>query len=402
MWLRVAQRLVRLSPRVVGAAWAAVPEPVRRVIGPLVHPIAVGQRSPGHALVVPPEARPRPFDIVVDAAVATSPDVARSLAQLESHGHRVLPLEAGVRAMDLARRHSVVDAIYVGFGPGGAEPDIDAARLGFRAVRGDHLEIVENPGVAFPEVTIVVVTHSNRELCRACLAGVRRNTPWPGLEILVVDNGSSDGTAAMLDELAAQDARVRVISNDGNVGFARAANQALRRARGEIVVLLNDDTVVGPGWLSRLVRHLESEPRLGVVCPVTNQIGGDARVPVTYRTFDEMETFALDRALGRAGERRTTDVIALFCAAARRSTLEGVGLLDERYEVGMFEDDDLSLALRRRGMILAVAEDCFVHHVGQASFARLSDSEYLRIWEANRRRFETKWGVRWRPPEAPR
>ena len=202
----------------------------------------------------------------------------------------------------------------------------------------------------------------------------------------------------MLGELAILDPRVLVISNGENRGFARAANQGLRQARGEIAVLLNDDTVVSPGWLSRLVRHLESDPRLGLVCPVTNEIGGDARVSVSYVTFDEMETFAVARARDHAGERRPTETIALFCAAAHSSTLAGVGFLDERYEVGMFEDDDLSLALRLRGMDLAVAEDAFVHHVGQASFGRLSDSEYLAIWEANRRRFETKWGKRWHPP----
>jgi GT2 family glycosyltransferase len=90
--------------------------------------------------------------------------------------------------------------------------------------------------------------------------------------------------------------------------------------------------------------------------------------------------------------------VALFCAAARRADLVRAGLLDERYAVGVFEDDDLSLTLRREGRTLAVALDSFVHHVGQASFARLSDAQYLAVREANRRRFEEKWQVRWTPP----
>jgi GT2 family glycosyltransferase len=250
---------------------------------------------------------------------------------------------------------------------------------------------------AFPEVTIIVVTHSNGEACRHCLAALARSTPQPGVEILVIDNGSSDGTASVLAAAVERDPRVRVLRQDRNLGFAKAANVGFREAAGEIVVLLNDDTAVGPGWLCRLVAHLEADPMLGLVCPVTNQIGGAARVETSYSTFDGMEAFAGERAFSRRGARREVDTVALFCAAARKKTLEAVGLLDERYEVGMFEDDDLSLSLRRRGHRVAIAEDAFVHHVGQASFGKLSDSEYLAIWEANRKRFEQKWGIRWRP-----
>lgn len=400
VWLRVLQRLVRLSPGPLRFVWTRIPERVRRVAGPLVHPIAVGPRSPGHVLVVPREGAPRFFDVIVDATTSHSQKEEQALATLAEGGHRVLALEDGMPLMDLARRRSIVDAIYVVRPLGSEERRAAAVRLGFRCVAEADLGAVAGGGAVFPEVTIIVVTYRNRGLCEACLAAVARNTPWPGLEVLVVDNGSRDGTARMLEELRARDRRVQVISNDDNLGFARAANQGLRRAQGDIVVLLNDDTVVGPGWLSRLVMHLESDARLGLVCPVTNEIGGDAKVPITYTTFHEMEEFAVAWAHDHAGQRRATKTVALFCAAARRSTLASVGFLDERYEVGMFEDDDLSLALRRHGMDLAVAEDAFVHHVGQATFGRLSDSEYLAIWEANRRRFEAKWGERWRPPDA--
>jgi GT2 family glycosyltransferase len=164
------------------------------------------------------------------------------------------------------------------------------------------------------------------------------------------------------------------------------------------VVLLNDDTVVGPGWLSRLVGHLERDPSLGLVCPMTNEIGNEAKIGVHYADLEGMEALALDRAARHAGERLPIETVALFCAAARRSDLERAGFLDERYAVGMFEDDDLSLTLRRAGRTLGVALDAFVHHVGHASFARFSDAEYLAVWDANRRRFEEKWQVKWSPP----
>ncbi len=249
-----------------------------------------------------------------------------------------------------------------------------------------------------PTVSIVIPAHAGRALCEPCLAAVLRNTPWPSLEIVVVDNAMSREDGEWLAGVSRDVPEITVIHNERNVGFARAVNQGLRRARGDIVVLLNDDTAVGPEWLSRLVAHLESDRSLGLVGASTNEIGNGAKVPAAYTDLPGMEALARDRAARYAGMRDPVDTVALFCAAARRETLEAVGLLDERYEVGMFEDDDLCLALRKKGLGIAIARDAFVHHVGQASFSRLSDDGYLELWEANRRRFEEKWHVRWSPP----
>jgi GT2 family glycosyltransferase len=246
----------------------------------------------------------------------------------------------------------------------------------------------------------VIVTHARHDLCDACLRGLFRNTSREGLEVVVVDNGSSDGTAEVLGRWSASEPALRVIRNARNVGFAPAVNQGIRASSGEVVVILNDDTVVAPGWLPALVRHLQADRRLGVVCPVTNEIGNGARVPVDYSTLEGMEAFARRRALSESGRRRALPVVALFCAAMRRAVLDEVGLLDERYAVGLFEDDDLALSLEALGYTSAVADDAFVHHVGQASFGRLSDADYLSVWRANRARFEAKWGRRWQPPRA--
>ena len=233
-----------------------------------------------------------------------------------------------------------------------------------------------------------------------CLAALTRYTAWPRVEIIVIDNGTRDGTSEWLRARMTSEARLIVIENRDNLGFARAANQGIRRASAEYVVLLNDDTLPAPGWLSRLIAHLERDPMLGLVCPVTNHIGNAAQVPTQYRDSAELERLAVERAFAHAGQLLGLDTVALFCAAMRRPLLTEIGWLDERFEVGMFEDDDLSRTLRSRGLGLGVALDAFVHHVGQASFGRLTPSEYLEIWEANRRRFEAKWGVRWMPPRA--
>ena len=88
----------------------------------------------------------------------------------------------------------------------------------------------------------------------------------------------------------------------------------------------------------------------------------------------------------------------MFCAAMRRDVVERVGVLDEQFEIGMFEDDDYARRVRAASYRIVCTDDVFVHHFGQGSLGELCVSgEYDRVLEANRRRFEQKWGVAWRP-----
>ena len=86
-------------------------------------------------------------------------------------------------------------------------------------------------------------------------------------------------------------------------------------------------------------------------------------------------------------------MLALFCAVVRREVFDRIGPLDERFEIGMFEDDDYARRLAAGGLRLAVARDSFVHHAGRGSFRALPDVEYRRIFEENRRRYGEKWGA---------
>ncbi|HEX3596612.1 MAG TPA: glycosyltransferase family 2 protein [Polyangiaceae bacterium] len=393
MLLKAVQRLVRLAPGLTRTLWGTMPAFARTALSSAFYPIAVGARSPGFVLDVPADLAPRPYDVVVSGATPLAGPPAEWLDEQRAAGRRVLVADAALE--DVLRDENVVDAVYVAHATDGEARLAAARRHGLRVADRNALR----PGAPapFPRVSVAIATHDGGPLVGACLRALRRNTPWPDLEIIVVDNGSNDGTRILLETHARRDGVV-VVSNATNRGFAAATNQALKRASGEFVVLLNDDTAVGPGWLSRLVAHLEADAALGLVCPVTNEIGNDARIAVDYRAFDGMERFAVARALDHAGKRRPVETVALFCAAARRSTLERCAFLDERYVIGMFEDDDLSRTLAASGLGRAVADDAFVHHVGQASFGKLTDAEYLAIWRANRRRFEDKWGIRWAPP----
>jgi GT2 family glycosyltransferase len=88
-------------------------------------------------------------------------------------------------------------------------------------------------------------------------------------------------------------------------------------------------------------------------------------------------------------------VAAMYCVAFRRDVYEKVGPLDEKFGMGMFEDDDYSHRMRLAGFRVVCAEDAFVHHYGQASFKKLSATEYQAIWDRNQKYYEEKWGVAW-------
>jgi GT2 family glycosyltransferase len=255
------------------------------------------------------------------------------------------------------------------------------------------------PPAALPGklVSIVLVSYENLPFTRLCLESILESTDVPGYELIVVDNGSSDGSPDYLRELAERHPHVQVALFDANAGFAHACNHGLAMASGGVLVLINNDTMTPPGWLANLLSRL-SDPSVGLVGPVTNRIGNEAEIETSYETWGEFLDFASERSERHQGETFDTDTLTMFCVAMRRDLYARVGPIDERFEIGMLEDDDYSRRVREAGHRLVCAEDVVVHHFGETSFGKLIPTgEYARLLSENKKRFEEKWGVPWEP-----
>ncbi len=316
---------------------------------------------------------------------AGKPVVATKLPELEPLGHVVdLATDFGEWEEALSRRLAAPSD--------GLSARIAAAEENDWRIRGEVLH--ELLGTTAPRVSIIVVSFGNWILTKRCLESIVLRTVYPNYEVLVVDNGSDSATKSALVAWIKGRERFSLVQNETNQGFAAANNQGITMSTGQYLVLLNNDTVVTQGWLAALVSAAK-RPEVGLVCPVTNRAGNEAQINVDYSRG--LDTFARLYTQSKADEDFDLECVPLFCAAFRREVIERVGLLDEGYGRGMFEDDDLSFRVRRMGYRTIGIEYAFVHHEGSASFSILPDDAYQRLMADNRRRFEKKWGTTWKP-----
>jgi N-acetylglucosaminyl-diphospho-decaprenol L-rhamnosyltransferase len=249
------------------------------------------------------------------------------------------------------------------------------------------------------EISVVIPSWNTRDYLRACLESLRA-TPKPSTELIVVDNGSADGSADLVAELEPD---ATLIRNEKNEGFARGSNQGMRVATGKYVLLLNTDTEFRADALQRMHAFLEENPTYAAVAP--RLIHPDGRTQRTIQEFPNLRTtlffstplerwFPNSRELRRYFIRdwdqessRDVDQPPAACLLIRKQVLDQVGLFDE--ELWLFYNDvDLARRLKAAGWktrYLAEAE--VVHHVG-ASTSKFAG--FVPEWQKNRLAFYRK------------
>lgn len=202
-----------------------------------------------------------------------------------------------------------------------------------------------------------------------------------GVKVIVVDNGSTDGTR---EWLATQPA-LTVIRNEENRGCAPAWNQGVQVAAGaDWVVVLNNDVLLPAGWLAALLDAAERHG-LDIVCPAMRERDQNYDFEAYARDF----TAKLGAVVRRGGAHGV-------CFAVRRAVFERIGGFDEAFRIGQFEDADFFRRARLAGFRTGVVGACFIHHFGSVTQDALSDTKRQRPYEAeNRAYFRKKWKLGW-------
>ena len=260
------------------------------------------------------------------------------------------------------------------------------------------------PGIGMPRLSIVIVSFNSQEHLEGCLVSLTRQPPHIDHEIVVVDNASTDGTP---DYLRTRWPGVRLIQAGDNLGFARANNMAIRQTFGELVLLLNPDTIVPEGAIDRLVHVLDTDATAAIVGP--RIVDREGRAELSFGRMISPLAELRQKVLVRGHARRTpvistivermsrrsraVDWVSGACLLIRRADLESVGLLDDRFFL-YTEDVDLCASIRQRGRrVLFVADVEIVHLRGQsvASARSASDAAYRRSHLAFYEKHHPKW-----------
>lgn len=240
-----------------------------------------------------------------------------------------------------------------------------------------------------PRLSVVIPVHGEWAVTEQCLRALPAAISVP-FEVVVVDDASPDRSRAQL----AQTEGVRVVALDDNVGFVGACNRGIAAARGEFVLLLHNDTVPDPGSLDRLVDVLAGDPEVGVVG--AELVSPDGRLQaaggIVWRDGSAHN-------VGRGGDPdapehsfpRDVDYCSGAALAVRRSLLERIGGLDERFSPASYEDADLCFSARAAGLRVVYEPKARVMHQEGVAHGTDESRGIERYQGVNREAFAAKW-----------
>lgn len=229
-------------------------------------------------------------------------------------------------------------------------------------------------------ITIIIPVYNQLHYTELCLNSLYANRGVVEAQIIVIDNGSSDGTT----EYLASCSDVTVISNRENLGCAGAWNQGVRGTASEWLLFLNNDVLVSPGWLEQLLGFADAEG-VDVVSPAIRE--GEYNYDIAEYSRDFVSRMARFYREGMADG---------ICFMVRRRVFESIGLFDENFRIGQFEDTDFFRRARQAGFRLGTTGCSFIHHFGSVTQNSIRKSRKVRPYEAeNRAYYRRKWKLTW-------
>lgn len=249
-------------------------------------------------------------------------------------------------------------------------------------------------------VTVIVPVCNGIEYTILCLKALYQKTNSELFNLIVVDNGSEDGSFSYLTDLKKRVSNMMIIRNSKNEGFARAINQGLDLVDSNYACLLNSDVIVSEGWLSQLLDCMKNShqilniEKVGLVGPATNNVAGRQLVPNSGVGIDQLDRYAKQFYMINHQNWVHMGFLSFFCVLLDMRMIKEVGKLDERFFPGGFEDNSMVLDASAKGWKAVMAGDTFVLHFGHKTF----DSQFPEAKRglANRDKFYQKYNKRGR------
>lgn len=263
---------------------------------------------------------------------------------------------------------------------------------GSRPPRADKLPQDQPLSITSPPTlaSVLVPCCGQLEYTKLCVASLLKHCRQP-FEIVFLDIGSLDGTAEYLAGVAAAaQVIIQIVRTPTDMGIGQAVQDAVKQARGEYLVILNNDTIVTAGWLNQLVGLAQLTPAIGLVGPMSNYAAPPQWVEkVPYRIgpkksprlqgpgahsdwlvdVSAVEDFARKWREEQRGKWTEVDRLGGFCLLVKRGVLDRIGPLPQTSELGIFETDVLCAKARQAGYTLACCRDLYIHHFGTRTFA---------------------------------
>lgn len=221
-----------------------------------------------------------------------------------------------------------------------------------------------------PELSVILVSFNDWIHLEKCLQSLLAVPPEKNMEVVVVDNNSSDGSPGLVKNRFPE---VKLIRNEKNLGFARACNLGIQASAGEFVLFLNNDTIANVQALTVLLEKIRENPSIGAVGPAllsgqkTYQVSFGKKVDF-FSEFIQKGFFNLYYAKKLRSDSKVRNVgwLSAACLLARRKALEEAGCFDENYFL-YFEDIDLCYKIKQSGWILRFLPQAHIIHFGGTS-----------------------------------
>lgn len=255
----------------------------------------------------------------------------------------------------------------------------------------DHDQItymMQNLNANVNPTSIVIASYNCCEMMQVCIKSIREYIPFSTYEIIVVDNASTDGIA---DWLASQN-DIKLIRNTENKGFGAASNQGVSIASANNdIFFLNNDTIVPPNAFFWLKMGLYEKENIGATSCMSNRVGNNQMINITFDTTDDILSFSKKHNIISLNPYEEKIKLIGFALFIKQEVIKKIGLFDEIFGIGNFEDDDISIRILNAGYKLLLCHNSFIFHFGSQSFAQIK-LNYNDLFTKNRQIFQSKWG----------